>query len=404
MLKESRRHGSKSFQSGERLTPTDVARRSTYAMFLADGLGFGIWAGHIPVFKQKFQLSDSALSIALLAIAVGAILSMPLAGEAVRRYGSRLAVGISAACFGCCLIFIAMAPDLTLFVIGAFFFGAAKGALDVGINAQAVIVEKNYGRPIMSSFQALWSVGGLGGGLLTSAALTLGSTAIINCVCTGVLILLIDLISCRNLLFHAISRDGGHLKSFRMPGKALCYIAILTFLALLSEGVMQDWAAVYMRQVVAVSIPVAAIGYAGYSVAMALGRFLGDRIVVLFGERFVMRLSGGFITVGLLVAILLRTPVLAIGGFVCVGLGISNLVPILFGAAGRDPILGPGPGIAAVTTVGYFGFLIGPALIGLISEVSGLSLALSLVAILGSITAVWGPAAIKPYVLLRAGD
>ena len=150
-----------------------------------------------------------------------------------------------------------------------------------------------------------------------------------------------------------------------------------------------------------ISLPVAVIGYAGYSVAMALGRFLGDRIVVLFGERFVMRLSGGFITVGLLVAILLRTPVFAIAGFVCVGLGISNLVPILFGAAGRDPILGPGPGIAAVTTVGYFGFLIGPPLIGLISQFSGLSLALGLVAILGLITAVSGPAAIKRYVSLR---
>lgn len=405
MLKQSKRHEPNSLHGGERLVPTtDAARRSTYAMFLADGLGFGIWAGHIPVFKQKFQLSDSALSIALLALAVGAILSMPLAGEAVRRYGSRLAVGLSAACFGCCLIFIATAPDLTFFVISAFLFGAAKGALDVGINAQAVIVEKNYGRPIMSSFQALWSVGGLGGGVLTSAALTVGSTAIIDCVCTGALILLIDMISCRHLLFHPISRDGSHLKAFRMPSKALGYIAILTFLALLSEGVMQDWAAVYMRQVVAVSIPIAAIGYAGYAVAMALGRFLGDRIVVLFGERFVMRLSGGFITVGLLVAILLRAPVLAIAGFACVGLGISNLVPILFGAAGRDPILGPGPGIAAVTTVGYFGFLIGPPVIGLISEFAGLSLALSLVAILGSITAVWGPAAVKPYVLLRAED
>jgi MFS family permease len=254
----------------------------------------------------------------------------------------------------------------------------------------------------MSSFQALWSVGGLGGGLLTSAALALGSTATIDCVCTGVLILVIALISCPNLMFHPSSRDGSNLRSFRMPSKALCYVAILTFLGLLSEGVVQDWVAVYMRQVVAVSIPVAAIGYAGYSVAMASGRFLGDRVVGLFGERSVMRLSGGFITIGLLVAILLRTPVLAIAGFVCVGFGISNLVPILFGAAGRDPTLGPGPGIAAVTTVGYFGFLVGPPLIGLISEFFGLSLALSLVAILGSITAVWGPTAIKPYVLLRA--
>src|ERR1700704_2458384 len=102
----------------------------------------------------------------------------------------------------------------------------------------------------------------------------------------------------------------------------------------------------------------------GYSVAMAPGRFLGDRIVVLFGERVVMRLSGGFITVGLIAVLLLPNPILAIAGFIVVGLGISNLVPILFGAAGRDPVLGPRPGIAAVTTIGYFGFLIGPPLIG----------------------------------------
>ncbi len=138
------------------------------------------------------------------------------------------------------------------------------------------------------------------------------------------------------------------------------FVAILTFIALFSEGVLQDWAAVYMLQVVAVPVAVAAVGYASYSTAMALGRFVGDRVVAFFGERFMMRLSGALIAVGLMAALLVPSPILAIAGFVVVGLGISNLVPILFGAAGRDPVLGPGPGIAAVTTLGYFGFLIGP--------------------------------------------
>jgi MFS family permease len=365
-------------------------------MFLADGLGFGIWAGHIPVFKLKFHLSDSSLSVALLAVALGAITSMPVAGQAVRHSGSRLVIGTSAACLGLCLAFIAVVPNFALFVILAFLFGAAKGALDIGINAQAVIVEKYYGRPIMSSFQALWSTGGLAGGLLTSAALALGSTVVINAFCTGAVILLFDMLSYRNLLFDALPRNGAQQMRFRVPGKAFLGIAALTFMALLSEGVMQDWSAVYMRQVVIVSIPVAAIGYAGYSVAMALGRFLGDRIVVLFGERAVMRLSGGFITVGLIAVLVLPNPILAIAGFIVVGLGISNLVPILFGAAGRDPVLGPGPGIAAVTTVGYFGFLIGPPLIGFVSEFSSLSLALSLVAVFGLIMATWGHVAIRP--------
>ena len=177
-------------------------------MFLADGLGFGIWAGHIPAFKQKFQLSDSSLSIVLLAVAVGAILSMPVAGQAVRHFGSRLSIAVSVACFGLCLVSIALAPSLILFVVAALLFGAAKGAVDVGINAQAVVVEKCYGRRIMSSFQALWSVGGLAGGFLTSAAVGLGSTPITNLLCVGSLILLVDLLFYSHLLSDTSFRES----------------------------------------------------------------------------------------------------------------------------------------------------------------------------------------------------
>jgi MFS family permease len=252
----------------------------------------------------------------------------------------------------------------------------------------------------MSSFQALWSVGGLAGGFLTSAALGLGSTAPINLTCIGLLILLLDLLYyCHLMRYDASSQEGE--KRFRLPGKALLFVAILTFIALFSEGVLQDWAAVYMRQVVSVPIWIAAVAYAGYSTAMALGRFLGDRVVAVLGERFLMRLSGALIIVGLAAALLVPTPLFGIAGFAVAGLGNSNLVPILFSAAGRDPVLGPGPGIAAVTTVGFLGFLIGPAVIGLMSKFFGLSVALSLVALLGLITAVCGPAIIQSHALSR---
>jgi MFS family permease len=374
-----------------------AARQATYAMFFADGIGFGIWAGHIPAFKQKFQLSDSSLSIVLLAVAVGSIFLMPLAGQAVRHFGSRCCIAVSLACLAFCLVFIALAPSLILFVVAALLFGAAKGGVDVGINAQAVVVEKCYGQPIMSSFQALWSVGGLAGGFLTSATLGLGFTPVFNLVCIGSLIVLLDLLYYSHLMDDASSSEGECGKPFRMPGKALLYVAILTFISLFSEGALQDWAAVYMRQVVAVPVSIAAVGYAGYSTAMALGRFVGDRVVGFFGEQFVMRLSGVLIIVGIVAALLLPSPVWAIAGFAVAGLGNSNLVPILFSAAGRDPILGPGPGIATVTTVGFCGFLIGPAVIGLMSKFFGLPVALSLVAVLGLITAVCGPAVIRSH-------
>lgn len=372
-----------------------AARYATYAMFFADGLGFGIWAAHIPAFKQKFQLSDSSLSVVLLAVAAGSIVSMPLAGQAVRRFGSRRCIAASIAFYALLLAAVALARSLFQFVASALLFGAAKGGVDVGINAQAVVVEKFYGRTVMSSFQALWSVGGLAGGFLTSVTLGLGSTPTTNLVGVGSLILLLDLICFSRLMRDPSSPEGETEKPFRLPGRALLSVAILAFIALFSEGALQDWAAVYMRQVVVVPVSVAAVGYAGYSAAMALGRFVGDRVVTFLGERFLMRLSGTLIIAGLLAALLVPTPAFAIAGFAVAGLGNSNLVPILFSAAGRDPVLGPGPGIATVTTVGFFGFLVGPAVIGMMSKFFGLPIALSLVAVLALITAVCGPATIQ---------
>src|ERR1700693_6448273 len=195
-----------------------AARQATYAMFFADGIGFGIWAGHIPAFKQKFQLSDSSLSIVLLAVAVGSIFLMPLAGKAVQHFGSRCCIAVSLACLAFCLVLIALAPSLMLFVVAALLFGAAKGGVDVGINAQAVVVEKCYGQPIMSSFQALWSVGGLAGGFLTSAALGLGFTPVFNLVCIGSPLVVCGPLSFFHLMDDASSSGGGGGEAFFIAG------------------------------------------------------------------------------------------------------------------------------------------------------------------------------------------
>jgi MFS family permease len=204
-------------------TPVNAAaRHATYAMFLADGLGFGIWASHIPAFKQKFELSDSALSIVLLAVAAGSIVSMPVAGQAVRHFGSRRCIAVSLGCYALCLASLALAPTLGLFVVAALLFGAAKGGVDVGINAQAVIVERIYGRPIMASFQALWSVGGLAGGFLTSATLGLGSTPVVNLVGVAALILLLDLLYFSRLMHDPAPLQGKEGSGLHLPGK-LCF-------------------------------------------------------------------------------------------------------------------------------------------------------------------------------------
>src|SRR5215469_16738923 len=167
------------------------ARAATYAIFFGDGLGFGVWAGHIPIFKQKFHLDDAQLSVALFAVALGAIFAMPIVGQMLTRVGSRVLAGFCTSLYAMVIACLALAPSYPLFVLATALFGACKGGLDVSINAQAVGVESAYGRPIMSSFQAAWSVGGLAGAALAGAALHRGFVAEQNLAATGAFILLI---------------------------------------------------------------------------------------------------------------------------------------------------------------------------------------------------------------------
>ena len=359
------------------------ARAATYAIFFGDGLGFGIWAGHIPIFKEKFHLGDAQLSVVLFAVALGAIAAMPIVGHRLRRVGSRASTGLWASLYAIVIACLPLAPSYPLFVLGTALFGVCKGSLDVSINAQAVGVESAYGRPIMSSFQAAWSVGGLAGAAFAGAALHRGFVAKENFAAAGTFILAIAFLSVRCLIRE---KAAGQTSSLVWPDKALLSVAAFTFLALFSEGTMTDWSGVYLRTVIGVPISTAALGYATYSLAMAGGRFLGDRLLSALGPILLFRFSGLSAAAGLAVALLIRTPEVVIVGFILVGFGLSNLVPILFGSAGRHQV-GVGPGIAAVTTIGYFGFLVGPPVIGTLASLFGLPAALSLVMIFGLIIA-----------------
>jgi MFS family permease len=367
------------------LNPATIrfARAATYAIFFGDGLGFGVWAGHIAIFKQKFHLGDAQLSVALFAVALGAIVAMPIVGHRLRRFGSRALTGFCASLYAIAIACLAHAPSYPLFVLGTALLGACKGSLDVSINAQAVGVESAHGRPIMSSFQAAWSVGGLAGAALAGAALRSGLVAEESLAAAGAFILAIAFLSVPYLIRE---RAAGQTGSLAWPDKALLSVAAFTFLALFSEGTMADWSGVYLRTVIGVSVSTAALGYAAYSLAMAGGRFLGDRLLSALGPILLLRFSGLSAAAGLALALLIRRPEVVIAGFILVGFGLSNLVPILFGSAGRHKA-GVGPGITAVTTIGYFGFLVGPPLIGTLASLFSLPAALSLVIVFGLITA-----------------
>jgi MFS family permease len=252
------------------LNPSTIrfARVATYAVFFGDGLGFGVWAGHIAIFKQEFHLTDAQLSVALFAVALGSIFSMPIVGQSLTRFGSRPLTGLCASLYAIVIACLARAPTYPLFVLGTALFGACKGGLDVSVNAQAVGVESAYGRPIMSSFQAAWSVGGLAGAALAAAALHSGFVAEQNLAAAAALILAITFLSVRYLI---PEKARGQAKSLAWPDKALLSVAAFTFLALFSEGTMADWSGVYLRTVIGVPVSTAALGFAAYSFAMAGG-------------------------------------------------------------------------------------------------------------------------------------
>ncbi|WP_225412389.1 MFS transporter [Stigmatella hybrida] len=353
------------------------ARIAISAVFFVNGLSFASWVPHIPTVQARLGLSTSLLGLALLGVALGALVAMPLTGMLVARWGSRAVTLVSSLLF-CPLVALPVrAPSLPLLLVALVSFGAAYGAMDVAMNAHAVTVERKLGKTVMSSFHALYSLGGLAGAGSSILLLSWGLTPPAHMLGVSVLGLAVILTASRFLL-PASADEGGPAHAFAFPRGPLLFMGLLTFLVLMVEGAMADWSAVYLRRSLGTEVGLAGAGYAVFSLAMTTGRLTGDRMVNAFGPQRLLR-AGGFLAAGGLgAALVLHHPVAALIGFGCVGLGLSNLIPVLFSAAGRAPGVPSGVGIAAVSTLGYGGFLVGPPLIGLVAEPVGLPAALGL--------------------------
>jgi MFS family permease len=357
------------------------ARWATSLLFVVDGTGFGVWAAHIPAFKESLSLSSSALSLVLLALVLGSLLTMPVTGQVVARFGSRRVVWLSVTVYLGAIWSLSRATDFWFLIVAVALFGAAKGGLDVSINAQGVWVERQLGKLVMSSFQGFWSVGGLLGATLSSLALRYGKNAHQDFLFTALALSLCSVIAGPMLL-----KEVGHeskARTWKAPDRGLLELAAIAFLGLFAEGAMADWDGVYLKTSVGVSLSQAAIGYAVFSVAMAVGRFVGDAVIARFSPRTILRVSGFMLFVGVSFTLTLNVWWAALLGFVSAGFGLSNIVPVVWGVAGRNQRIGAGPALATVTTVGYFGFLAGPPLIGAVATFLNVRYALIIVALLG---------------------
>ncbi|CAN5805511.1 MFS transporter [soil metagenome] len=365
--------------------PSFVASRiAVVGVFFMNGFALANWFVRIPAIQQDLSLSEGLLGLALLGAAVGALASMTLAGALVSWFGSRRVVGITALLLSFSLVLPALAPSLFWLVPAVAVIGASNGALDVSMNSQAVAVEKGIGRPIMSSFHAAFSFGGLAGavfgGLVASAEIqALPHFAVVAALCG-----LASVVCFRKLLPDSADAAEDGMPAFARPTRALLGLGVISFCVLLGEGAMGDWSAVYLDNALQTGPGFAATGFAAFSLAMAVGRLFGDRVIERFGPTRVVRICAAIAAVGLGISLAAGQQYVALVGFACAGLGFSIIFPVALSAAGRTKDIAPGPALAAVATAGYTGFLVGPPAIGFVAELTGLGGALYIVVILSA--------------------
>ena len=358
------------------LVPGRLEQMSTRIAFFIAGFGLAAWAPLVPYAKARAGLDEATLGLLLLCLGAGSILAMPIAGILASRYGCRrvLVGGTLLICLA--LPLLATVSAIPLLIATLFLFGAGLGAVDSTVNLQAVIVERASGRTMMSGFHGLFSVGGIASAAGVSALLALGLTPLWAIVVVIALILAALLKASPHLLPYGSESNG---PAFAVPHGVVLFIGLLCFTVFLAEGAMLDWSAVFLTSEKGIGDAYAGLGYAAFALTMTAGRLMGDTIVKRLGARLVIVLGGLFAAAGMALATLASSWEVALLGYALVGVGCSNIVPVLYTAVGKQTVMPEHIAVPAITTLGYAGILAGPAAIGFIAHASSLSSAFLLI-------------------------
>jgi MFS family permease len=356
-------------------------RIATSIFFFIIGLTYVSWACRIHDIKEYFHLSNAGLGSILFSLPVGLLVSLPVSGVLVTRLGSRKVLITAGLLFPLTLCLIGFVTEIWQLVAVLFCFGFLNNLFEVAMNTQAVGIEALYGRSIMASFHGLWSLAGFTGVSIGTWMISLGwpiwaHFCVICAVSWGLL-----LISYRHLL--PADQAGENQPIFAWPDSSLLKLGLIAFASLITEGTMFDWSGVYFQQIVTVPESYTTLGYLAFMGTMAAGRFTADRLVTRFGVTRILQLSGITSTVGLQLAVMFPNIYTATLGFLLVGIGVCSVVPLVLALAGKSQTMAPGIAIAAVSTIGFLGFLAGPPLIGFVAQAASLRWSFALISILG---------------------
>jgi MFS family permease len=365
------------------------ARLAVKIIFFLNGFAHANYYSRLPRIQDQFGIDNGTIGIVLLSSSIGAFLAMPFTGWLIMRNGSRK-IGLLSVYMYCGLVpFIALSPNLVSLLVVFFLLGVSSGMLDVAMNTQAVMIEQKWGKPIMTSFHAFFSVGMMFGALSASLFSEMGTSLLYHLTAITILNVIIITIA-RFYLLRDKPEKKGEGPAFRLPTAAMVGIGIIAFCSMLGEGAMADWSTNYMENFAKASIGLAPIGLSAFAAAMTIGRVFGDSARLKYGDKKLMVGCGLISSVGLAIAILFVEPVAVITGFFIVGTGLSVIVPIAYSVAGGAKGLPSGVGIAMVTTVGYTGFFFGPPIIGFLADFVTLRFALLLVLFLFLVMTILG--------------
>jgi hypothetical protein len=360
---------------------------------MVNGAMIGTWVAFIPWKQGDLGVSKATIGLCLLCMAAGALIAMPLTGQLLDRRSSAGMTRAAALLYCLLLPLPLLAPSPAALGAVLFVFGAVNGAMDVSMNAHGVAVERELPKPIMSSLHGGWSVGGFVASGLVALSRAGGVDPRLWAAIMGVVLWLAALYVTTRL-GEASMHSGDH-GGFAWPSRAVLLIGILCFLAMVTEGAIGDWGGIYLRQDLGASTAAAATAYTGFAFGMAVARLGGDVLNARIGPSRLLR--GGMTLVAIVLGgvLIAGQPVLSVAGFALAGVGIANAVPLLFSAAGRVPPAGPS--LAAVFTVGYTGFIVGPPVIGFLADQIGLPETLGLLVLAAlSVAALGGRAAHAP--------
>ena len=347
-------------------------RLATRLSFLVAGFGISCWAPLVPFAKARLGIGDGTLGLLLLCLGAGSVLAMLLTGVLSAKYGSRPIIIGGALGLAMILPLLSIAYTPLALGIALFAFGGSLGSVDVAMNIHAVDVERAAGRPLISGFHALFSIGGFAGASMVTALLSLGLSPLDGSLIGAALLICATAIAWPRLLKTKQIHDAPLVAAPRGIVLLLAGLAAVTFL---TEGAILDWSALLITSAGLVKATQGGIGYMLFAIAMTGGRLVGDAVNARIGDRATLIWGGLTAVLGFLVLITAPIAPVAITGFVLIGMGASNIVPVLFRRAGAQTAMPSGLAVAAITTTGYAGILAGPAGIGFVAKAASLQTA-----------------------------